>query len=51
MQIDREKLLEWLKSENPYQPIPVCKFIIRLVDKIDYGYFDIKEDTDHADRG
>lgn len=55
MQIDREKLLKWLRfmakamgnsglhaKESSY---------INVIENVESGTFDIKEDTDHADRG
>ena len=59
MQIDKEKLLEWIHQSNDELTTnprrkSLKNFYIsadRLVELINSGTFDIKEDTDHADRG
>lgn len=39
--MDKDKLIDWLKSENPKQKsIATCNFIISLVHKIESGSFD-----------
>lgn len=41
----KSKMIQWLKSENPKQKsIATCEFIISLVNKIESGAFDSKEE-------
>lgn len=38
--IDKQKFLEWVKSECPSQSLSTCKFIHRIVRDIESGTFD-----------
>jgi Xaa-Pro aminopeptidase len=38
--IDKQKFLEWVKSECPSQTLSTCKFIHRIVRDIESGTFD-----------